>query len=101
MDGRVTRIRNAPSPNQLYDYHFPVILSASTPHNDMFKNRTGHDMTFALSGADDYNSSHAKSIDVAVEYKTDRVWWDWFREYRFITGAKEKTMGRVIADSFE
>lgn len=101
MDGRITSISNAPSLSQLYDYHYPIILSASVSHSDMHKNKTGHDMTFALSGADHYNSSHVKSIDVAVEYETSRVWWDWFREYRFITDAKVKTMGRVIVDSFE
>jgi hypothetical protein len=101
MDGRITSISNAPSLSQLYDYHYPIILSASMSHNVMHKNKTGHDMTLALSGADYYNSSHVKSIDVAVEHETRRVWWDWFREYRFITGARDKTMGRVIVDSFE
>jgi hypothetical protein len=101
MDGRITHITRAPSQSQLYDYHYPIIMSASTPHNDMQANRTGHDMTIALSGADDYNNSANRSISVAVENETQRIWWDWFREYRFITGAKGKTMGRVIADSFD
>lgn len=101
MDGRVTSISKAPSLSQLYDYHYPIILSATTPHNDMQANKTGHEMTFALSGADYYNSSSIKSINVAVEQETTRAWWDWFRTYRFITGAKDKTMGRVIVDSFE
>ncbi|MGD8910198.1 MAG: hypothetical protein PVI92_12720 [Chromatiales bacterium] len=101
MDGRITRVWNAPSQSQLYDYHYPIILSATTPHDSMRGNMTGHDMTFALSGADNYSSGDAKTIDVAVEYETSNGWWDWFHEYRFITGAKEKTMGRVIVDSFE
>jgi hypothetical protein len=101
MDGRITSVNKAPSQSQLYDYHYPIILSASTPHNDMNDNKTGHDMTFALSAADQYNSEITKSINVAVEHETSRVWWDWFRKYRFITGAKEKTVGRVIVDSFE
>jgi hypothetical protein len=101
MDGRITHVSNAPSQSQLYDYHYPIILSATTPHNAMQVDTTGHEMTFALSGADNYNSSDAKSIDVAVEHETSRIWWDWFHEYRFITGAKDKTMGQVIVDSFE
>jgi hypothetical protein len=101
MDGNVTRVSNAPSQSQLYDYHYPIILSATTPHNAMKMDTTGHEMTFALSSADNYNSGDAKSIDLAVEYETRRNWWDWFHEYRLITGAQEKTMGQVIVDSFE
>jgi len=101
MDGCVTSVSNAPSLSQLYDYHYPIILSASTAHNDVKRNQTGHDMTFALSGTDYYNNSDVKSIDVAVEHETRRNWWDWFHEYRLITGAKDKTMGQVIVDSFE
>jgi hypothetical protein len=67
----------------------------------MNDNKTGHDMTFALSATDHYNSNSAQSINVAVDHETSRVWWDWFHEYRFITGAKEKTVGRVVVDSFE
>ncbi|MGD8845731.1 MAG: hypothetical protein PVI54_09480 [Desulfobacteraceae bacterium] len=101
MDGCVTSVSNAPSQSQLYDYHYPIILSASMPHNDMQTDQTGHEMTFALSSADNYNGSTAKSINVDVAYETGSVWWDWFGEYRFITGAEDKTMGRVIAESFE
>jgi hypothetical protein len=101
MDGRISSIRKAPSSSQLYDYHYPIILSATTAHNDMEANKTGHEMTLAMSGTDDYNSSGVKSINVAAKHETTRAWWDWFRKYRFITGAKDKTMGQVIVDSFE
>jgi hypothetical protein len=101
MDGRITHVSKAPSQSQLYDYHYPIILSASTPHNAMQVDTTGHEMTLALSSADNYNSSDVKSIDVAAEYEIRGVWWDWFHEYCFITGANAKTMGRVIVDSFE
>ncbi len=101
MDGRVTSVSNAPSLNQLYNFHFPIIMSEKMAHNEMQANKDGRDMTFALSGANLYNSSSAKTIDVDVEYHTVYAWWDWFREYRFITDADNKTMGRVILDSFE
>ncbi len=101
MDGRITSIHKAPSSSQLYDYHYPIILSATTAHNDMPANKTGHDMTLALNLADKYSISGVKSINVAAEYETIRAWWDWFHKYRFITGARDKTMGGVIVDSFE
>ncbi|WP_020407624.1 hypothetical protein [Hahella ganghwensis] len=101
IDGRVTSVSKAPSLNQLYNYHYPLIMSEKMAHNEMQANKDGRDMTFALSGADHYNSSLAKTIGVDVEYHTVYAWWDWFREYRYITNADDKTMGRVILDSFE
>ncbi len=101
IDGRVTGVSKAPYLSQLYDYHYPLIMSAGKAHNQMQADKTGHDMTFALSGADYYNNGGAKSINVDVEYEHVYAWWDWFRKYRFISGAKNKTMGRVIVDSFE
>jgi hypothetical protein len=102
MDGRITRVIKAPSQSQLYDYHYPVILSADVPHDAMRGNKTGYDMAFALSGAENYANSDVKSITVDVEYENSGVWWSWFRdEYRLITNAAEKTMGQVIIDSFE
>lgn len=101
MNGQVSHVSKAPSPSQLYDYHYPIILTAGVSHNEMQINKTGNDMTFALSNVDAYNNSDAKTLNAAVAQKTYRVWWDWFHDYRVITGAKEKSVGRVIADSFQ
>jgi hypothetical protein len=101
MDGRVTRVAKAPSASELYDFHFPIILSEDFAHNDMQNNGTGRDMTFASSSAELYEQSAANSIAVNVESETVRVWWELFKKYRFITGAKDKTMGQVIAESFD
>ena len=101
MDGCVTSVSKAPSLSQLYDYHYPIILSATTAHNDVKTSKTGHDMTVALSGADYYRGSDAESIGVAIEHETRHIWWDWFHEYRFITGARDKSMGQVIVDAFD
>jgi len=101
MDGRVTSVSNAPSSSQLYDYHYPLIMSEKMPHNDMFKDKDGRDMTFALSAENNYNNGGAKTIDADVEYHHVYAWWDWFRKYRFITNADDKNMGQVILASFE
>lgn len=101
MDGKVTSVSAAPSLSQLYDYHYPIIMSEKMAHNEMQANKTGRSMTFALSGANKYNASTAKTIGVGVEYETVYAWWDWFQKYRFITNAENKTMGKVILDSFE
>ncbi|WP_431686263.1 hypothetical protein [Hahella sp. NBU794] len=100
VDGRVTSVSKAPSLSQLYDYHYPIIMSEKMAHNEMQANKRGRDMTFALSGADRYNAG-ARTIGLDVEYHSVYAWWDWFREYRYITDADDKTMGRVIMDSFE
>ncbi len=101
MDGRVKYMSAAPYSSQLYDFHFPLILSEKMAHNEMQANKKGREMTFALSGANNYNGSSAKTIDVDVEYHEFYAWWDWFNKYRLITNADNKTMGRVILDSFE
>ncbi len=101
MNGQVSHVSKAPSSGQLYDYHYPIILSAGVAHNQMQINKTGNDMAFALSSADNYNNSGAKTLNLSVEQQSYRVWWDWFHSYRAITGAKEKSVGRVVAESFE
>lgn len=112
IDGRVMSGVNGPS--TYYDYHYPIIMSEEMPHNDQFKGIgwdyssgypwyvSGREMTFALSGANAYQSSNAnKTVKVDVEYEKVYAWWDWFREYRFITNAKSKSMGQVVQESFE
>jgi hypothetical protein len=113
IDGRVMNGVNGPS--SFYNFHYPIIMSEKMPHNDMFKAHgwtwdnkvypwyvTGRDMTFALSGANNYkNGSANQSVKVDVESKTVYAWWDWFRKYRFISNADKKSMGQVIIDSFE
>jgi len=101
IDGRVTSVSKAPSSSQLYDYHYPLIMSEGMPHNDMFKDKDGRDMTFALSAENNYNNSGINTVDVDVEYYETYAWWDWFRKYRFITNADDKNMGQVILASFE
>jgi len=101
MDGRVTRVSNAPSSSQLYNYHYPLILSESMPHNAMQANKDGHGMTFALSGESLYNNSGIKTIGVDVEYYEYYDVWDWFHKYRVISNAQSKNMGQVILASFE
>jgi hypothetical protein len=48
-------------------------------------------------------SSPLLSTDNSVkqDQETRCNWWDWFREYRVITDARERAMGRVIMDSFD
>ncbi len=101
MDGRVTSVSKAPYHSQFYNYHYPIILSESMAHNEMQANKTGREMTFALTDANRYNNGGVKTIDVDVEYSEFYAWWDWFRKYRLITNADDKTMGGVILDSFE
>jgi len=101
IDGRVTSVSKAPSSSQLYNYHYPLIMSETMPHNEMQANKKGHDMTFALSSESNYNNGNAKTIDVDVEYHNVYAWWDWFRKYRYITNADDKNMGQVILASFE
>ena len=101
IDGRVTSVSNAPSSSQLYNYHYPLIMSETMPHNSMQADHDGHDMTFALSAESNYNSSGAKTINVDVEYNHVYAWWDWFHKYRYITNADDKNMGEVILASFE
>ncbi|MFV1873031.1 MAG: hypothetical protein ACMZ64_06910 [Oleiphilus sp.] len=101
IDGRVTSVSKAPSSSQLYNYHYPVIMSESMPHNSMQANHKGHDMTFALTSANRYGSSSAKTIDIDVEYYHIYAWWDWYNKYRYISNASNKNMGQVILASFE
>lgn len=101
IDGRVTSISAAPSSSQLYNYHYPLIMSETMPHNSMQANHKGHEMTFALTSANRYTGSGVKTINVDVEYHEVYAWWDWYRKYRFITNAPNKNMGQVILASFE
>lgn len=101
IDGRVTSVSAAPSSTQLYNYHYPIILSEKMPHNSMQANHTGYDMTFALTSANRYASSSSKTITVGVEYYEVNAWWDWFNKYRYISNASNKNMGQVILASFE
>lgn len=111
VDGRVKYVSKHPS--GYYDYHYPIIMSENTPHNNMpqsiniwsFQNLLvlpwfvdGHPMTFALSNANQYENSGNASIDVDVEYHHH---WSWFKKYRYITNASRKSMSEVILDSFE
>jgi hypothetical protein len=99
MDGRVTSVSKAPSLSQLYSYHYPIILSHDMAHNEMQSDKTGRGMTFAVSGANKYNTEGVKTVNLNVSYYEENVWWDWFNRYRFITNATSKTMGKVILDS--
>ena len=101
IDGRVTSVSAAPSSSQLYNYHYPLVMSETMPHNSMQANHKNHEMTFALSSESRYNSSSAKTINVDVEWHEVYAWWDWYRKYRFITNAPNKNMGQVILASFE
>ena len=101
MDGRVTSVSKAPTLSQLYNYHYPVILSHDMAHNEMQSDRTGRGMTFAVSGANKYKTGGAKTVNLNVSYYEENVWWDWFNKYRFITNAGSKTMGKVLLDSIQ
>lgn len=111
IDGRVKYVSK--HPGAYYDYHYPLIMSENMPHNDMpqkinywsFQNLLvlpwfvqGRDMTFALNEAGRYNNSGNTPIDVDVEFYHK---WKWFKKYRYITHASNKSMSEVILDSFE
>ena len=111
VDGRVKHV--AKHPASYYQYHYPIIMSENTPHNNMpqaidiwsFQNLLvlpwfvdGHPMTFALSEANRYEGSGNTPLDLDVEYHHR---WSWFKKYRNITNASKKSMSEVILDSFE
>jgi hypothetical protein len=72
IDGRVTSVSSAPSSSQLYNYHYPMIMSESMPHNSMQANHKGHDMAFALTSANRYNSSSAKQSTLILSTITSK-----------------------------
>ncbi|MFV1873137.1 MAG: hypothetical protein ACMZ64_07440 [Oleiphilus sp.] len=111
MDGRVKYVSK--HPNAYYDYHYPLIMSEDMPHNDMpqkinywsYQNLLvlpwyvqGRNMTFALSESNRYENSGNTPLEVDVEYHHK---WKWFKKYRYITNASNKSMSEVILDSFE
>ncbi|VUD66036.1 hypothetical protein TDB9533_03488 [Thalassocella blandensis] len=101
MDGKVQHVNDAPHSSELYDYHYPIILSDALAHTDMNKDIRGNSMTFALEGASRYEDQNANALALLPEYEVVTFWWDWFNEYRLITGAQNKSVGRVIIDTFE
>lgn len=100
IDGRVMSISAAPYASQLYNYHYPIIMSEKLPHNSMQAAHSGYEMTFALSSSNRYMSGGAKTINVNVAYHEVYAWWDWYRKYRFINNAPSRNMGQIIKTSF-
>ena len=101
MDGRVTHVSNAPSSSQLYNYHYPLILTETMAHNEMQADVDGHKMTVSLSAENNYNNSGIKTINTDVEYYEFYDIFDWLHTYRYITNSDDKNMGQVILASFE
>jgi hypothetical protein len=116
VNGRVKYV--AKHPTDYYDYHYPIIMSENTPHNDMpqkinywsYQNLLvlpwlvkGHPMTFATSGASKYwvednNGTVNSDVQVDVSYHHS---YPWFQKHRYITNASKKSMSTVIKESFE
>jgi hypothetical protein len=101
IDGRVSSVNKAPSASELYNYHYPLILSETMAHNEMQADKDGHKMTVSLSGEDNYNNSGIKTIHTDVEYYEYYDIFDWLHKYRYITNSEDKNMGQVILASFE
>ena len=101
IDGRVMNVSNAPSASQLYNYHYPLILSETMAHNEMQADKDGHKMTVSLSGEDNYNNSGIKTLSTDIEYYEFYDVFDWLHKYRYITNSDNKNMGQVILASFE
>lgn len=97
MDGHVTHVHHAPTKDQLYDYHYPLIMSDTISHNEVRYNTTGNYMTVVA----EYNNMAIGDIYVDVESHEFLAWWDWYNHYRLITNAEFRTVGEVIARSFK
>ena len=101
MDGRVTSVSNAPTSSELYNYHYPLILSETMAHNEMQADKDGHKMTVSLSGENDYNNSGIKTINTDVAYYEFYDIFDWLHTYRYISNSDNQNMGQVILASFD
>ncbi|MEJ2046392.1 MAG: hypothetical protein P8X74_05730 [Reinekea sp.] len=99
IDGRVTSVSDAPSFWDLYDYHYPLIMSKGLAHNNMQNGSTGNAMTSIRSYESAYWSGGANTLAVNIDDFEKREWWDWFHTYRWLNGADDKSISTVLVDA--
>jgi hypothetical protein len=100
IDGRLTRVSSAPNANELYDFHYPLVMSETLEHNGMQSNSTGNWMTFISSQEDQYNRLLQQVPELSFDDYTKREWWDFWRTYRYLKDANYKSMTTIVADAF-
>ncbi len=98
-DGKVTTVSNAPSRSQLYDYHYPIIMSDDLAHNEMQSNVTGNNMTSIRSLESAYKNSNVYNQAINIDDVERREWWDWWAKYRYINGATSRSVSTVLVDA--
>ncbi|MFQ3230335.1 hypothetical protein [Reinekea sp.] len=98
-DGKITYISNAPSASQLYDYHYPIIMSETIAHNEMKSNTTGNKMTSIRSIESAYNSSTVNNQAINIDDYEKREWWDWWSKYRYISGSSSRSVSTMLVNS--
>jgi len=99
ISGKVAYEYYAPKFSDLYDYHYPLVMSESLQHNHMQGGKTGNQMTFIESVANQYNGGSAATVGLHFQTKNVYEWWDFFSKYRYIKNAKSRSITQVLADS--
>jgi hypothetical protein len=100
IDGRITSVSRAPKNHDLYDFHYPLVMSETLEHNGMQSNSTGNWMTFVASNEALYDSLVQQTPALSFNDYTKREWWDFWRTYRYLRDAHYKSMTTVIAEAF-
>ncbi len=99
VDGKVTSVSNAPSSSQLYDFHYPIVMSETLAHNEMQSNTTGNTMTSIRSLESAYKNSAVYKQAVDIDDYEKREWWDWWSKYRYISGSSSKSVSTMLVDA--
>ncbi|MDN3648819.1 hypothetical protein QWZ13_07840 [Reinekea marina] len=98
-DGKLTYVSKAPSASQLYDYHYPIIMSEGIAHNEMQTNKTGNTMTSIRSVEATYKNGNAYTQAINIDDYEKREWWDWWSKYRYISGSKSNSVSTMLVNS--
>lgn len=119
MNGEIRRVRKAPSLDDLYPFHYPLIMSETMPHNDLFKalgpsneypdlKVKGREMTVSLMGYGKYlldaafntEIDYDTHINLDLDERTKRAWWGKKKRYRTLKNAKALSMAEMIQKTF-
>lgn len=97
VDGKVTFVSKAPRTSELYDFHYPIVMSETLAHNVMQTGATGNNMT-SVRSLESLYKQESNSISVNIDDFEKREWWDFFTKYRYIRDAKNHSVTTVIVE---
>lgn len=98
IDGKLTYVSAAPAASDLYDFHYPILMSEELPHNSMQANHTGYWVTSVRSAESAYRNAGFNQLAVDIADYETREWWDFWQKYRYVDGTRYRSMSTLLVD---